>query len=102
MSFPYQKVLIIGATSGIGKALATKFVEKGTKVIVAGRREENLNAFAQEHGRDYVKTKVVDIMQLDQVRSFHADGWCMETNCNRSLTLPPMSLLIAPTSTASL
>ena len=74
MSFPYQKVLIIGATSGIGKALATKLVENGTKLIIAGRREENLSAFAQEYGRDNVKTKVMDIMQLDQVRRFHVDG----------------------------
>lgn len=67
MSFAYDKVLIIGATSGIGKALATKLVENGTQLIIAGRRKENLDAFVQDHGPENVTAKVLDIMQLNQV-----------------------------------
>lgn len=37
MSFPYKKVLVIGATSGIGEALAAKMVDNGVKVIVVSR-----------------------------------------------------------------
>jgi short-subunit dehydrogenase len=37
MPFAYKKILIIGATSGIGEALATKLVENGTQVIISGR-----------------------------------------------------------------
>ncbi|KAJ5390773.1 uncharacterized protein N7496_001841 [Penicillium cataractarum] len=70
MPFAYKNVLIIGATSGIGEALATKLVENGTRVIVSGRRKDNLDAFAQRHGADKVKTKVFDIMQLDQIPQF--------------------------------
>lgn len=67
MPFAYKKVLIIGATSGIGEALATKLVENGTQVIISGRRKDNLDAFTQRHGSDKVKSKVFDIMKLDQV-----------------------------------
>lgn len=81
MPFTYKKVLVIGATSGIGKALATKLVENGTQVIVSGRREENLDAFVQQHGSDKVKTKVFDIMQMDQ-----ASLRCCSTRRKSSLT----------------
>lgn len=71
MSFPYKKVLIIGATSGIGKALAVKLVENGTQIVIAGRRKENLDEFVQQYGSDKVASKVFDVMQLDQVRPPH-------------------------------
>jgi NADP-dependent 3-hydroxy acid dehydrogenase YdfG len=67
MPFAYKKVLIIGATSGIGEALAAKLVENETQVIISGRRKDNLDAFVQRHGSDKVKSKVFDIMKLDQV-----------------------------------
>lgn len=66
-SFPYQKVLLIGATSGIGEALATRLVESGTKVIISGRRRENLDRFVEKHGTEKVTAKVLDVMNLDQV-----------------------------------
>jgi NADP-dependent 3-hydroxy acid dehydrogenase YdfG len=69
MTFGYKKVLIIGATSGIGKALADKVVENGSKLIVAGRRKENLDAIVQKHGSDKVSAKTFDVMQLEKVKS---------------------------------
>ncbi|RAL10255.1 putative short-chain dehydrogenase/oxidoreductase, partial [Aspergillus homomorphus CBS 101889] len=73
MSFPFKKVLIIGATSGIGKALATKLVQNGTPVIVAGRRKKNLDAFVAQHGSDNVHAAVFDVMQLDKIPQFASD-----------------------------
>ena len=52
MPFQYKKVLVIGATSGIGKALASRLVQEGSYVIVVGRRKENLEAFVHEHGSE--------------------------------------------------
>ncbi|PYI34477.1 putative short-chain dehydrogenase/oxidoreductase [Aspergillus indologenus CBS 114.80] len=72
MSFPYQKVLVIGATSGIGKSLATKLVENGIRVVVAGRRKENLDAFVAQHGSDKVDSAVFDVMQLEKIPEFAA------------------------------
>ncbi|KAJ5239921.1 short-chain dehydrogenase/oxidoreductase [Penicillium chermesinum] len=73
MTFSYEKVLIIGATSGIGKALATKLVQNGTKVIISGRRKENLETFIQDNGSDKVQAKPFDITQLDQINKFASD-----------------------------
>jgi NADPH:quinone reductase-like Zn-dependent oxidoreductase len=67
MSFPYQKVLLIGATSGIGEALATRLVENGTKVVISGRRKENLDKFVDKHGEDKVAAKPLDVMNIGQV-----------------------------------
>lgn len=38
-----KRVIIVGATSGIGKALACKYAEAGDKVAITGRRQELLN-----------------------------------------------------------
>lgn len=67
MAFPYKNVLIIGATSGIGKALANKLVQNGIPTIIAGRRQGNLVDFVQQHGTDKVKSKAIDVLQLDKV-----------------------------------
>jgi short-subunit dehydrogenase len=37
MPFQYKKILVIGATLGIGEALAERFIAKGSHVIVVGR-----------------------------------------------------------------
>ncbi|KAB8277474.1 hypothetical protein BDV30DRAFT_193582 [Aspergillus minisclerotigenes] len=73
MSFPYTKVLVIGATSGIGKALATKLVQNGTQVVIAGRRKENLEEFVEEHGSGKVKSKVFDVMNLEAIPQFASE-----------------------------
>ncbi|EAL86298.1 hypothetical protein KXV22_008667 [Aspergillus fumigatus] len=73
MAFPYKNVLIIGATSGIGKALANKLVQNGIPTIIAGRRQGNLVDFVQQHGTDKVKSKVIDVLQLDKIPQFVAD-----------------------------
>ncbi|KAJ5762621.1 short-chain dehydrogenase/oxidoreductase [Penicillium manginii] len=73
MSFPYQKVLLIGATSGIGEALATKLVENGTKVVIAGRRQENLDKFVEKHGEEKVASKALDVMDIGQIAKFASE-----------------------------
>lgn len=67
MSFGYKKALVIGATSGIGRAIAEKLVQNDISTIIAGRRKENLDDFVQTYGRDKTQAKVVDIMRFDEV-----------------------------------
>ncbi len=38
-----QAVVIVGATSGIGRETALKFAEKGANIVVAGRSQESLD-----------------------------------------------------------
>jgi NADP-dependent 3-hydroxy acid dehydrogenase YdfG/Tfp pilus assembly protein PilF len=46
-------ILITGATSGIGRATATKFAANGYRLIITGRREERLHALQQELNERY-------------------------------------------------
>ena len=52
-------VLITGGASGIGLALAQRFLRAGSRVIVCGRREDKLEAARLAHPE--LKTRVVDI-----------------------------------------
>ncbi|GKZ62742.1 hypothetical protein AnigIFM49718_010165 [Aspergillus niger] len=104
MSFPYKKVLLIGATSGtslcqspkrevtgadtatgIGRDLATSFIQHGRFVIAVGRRQGNLDAFVQEHGADRAAAFQLDTSQLDKIPFFlvtqrHPDLDCVFVN----------------------
>lgn len=73
----YKKALIIGATSGIGEALAAKLLSEGTSVIVTGRRQDRLDAFVAKHGSSSSTTTSVgaytlDVTQLSSLPGFAA------------------------------
>ena len=70
MPFQYKKILIIGATSGIGKALASRFIQEGSSVIVVGRRKEKLEEFIHEHGHDKATAVPFDITEMEKIPNF--------------------------------
>ena len=70
MPFLYKKVLVIGATSGIGEALASRFVKEGSSVIVSGRRKDRLEAFVHKHGKDQASAVPFDITEMDKIPAF--------------------------------
>lgn len=73
MSFPYKHILVIGATAGIGRALASRLVQSGAKVTAVGRRKERLDEFVQEHGEDKTNAVQFDISDLDRIPEFAAE-----------------------------
>lgn len=76
MQLKYNKVLMLGATSGIGRALAARLVETGTSVIAVGRRQDKLDEFAKEHSSSHegkVDTAKFDITDLKAIPGFAAD-----------------------------
>ena len=65
-----MKILITGATSGFGKAMAEKFASEGNDLILTGRRAERLAEFAKElHEKFFVQvaTKVFDVQKKEEV-----------------------------------
>jgi short-subunit dehydrogenase involved in D-alanine esterification of teichoic acids len=73
MPFKYKKVLLVGATSGIGWALAERILSaESTKVIIVGRRAERLNELAEKYGKENAIPNVFDITQLSDIPSWAA------------------------------
>jgi len=48
LKFQGKTALITGSGTGIGKAIATKFVENGASVVILGRRREPLDEASKD------------------------------------------------------
>jgi NADP-dependent 3-hydroxy acid dehydrogenase YdfG len=70
MSFPYKRVLLVGATAGIGAAMADRLVSDGVNVIAVGRRQDRLDAFVQKHGQEKASAINFDIGQRNDIDRF--------------------------------
>lgn len=60
----HKKVVIItGASSGIGKALAEKFASEGWNVVISARRLDRLKALEEKYGNDSMLSVKTDVTQ---------------------------------------
>ncbi len=59
--FEGQRVLITGASAGIGRATALEFVARGATVLALARSAERLEALAQACGSERVRVFVADV-----------------------------------------
>ena len=57
-----KQAIIIGATSGLGQAVARQLIAEGWRVGIAGRREERLEALQAEYGKEWVAYRAMDVM----------------------------------------
>ncbi|MFW0791415.1 SDR family oxidoreductase [Gordonia sp. CPCC 205333] len=64
-----QKILISGASSGLGEGMAREFAKKGRALALCARRAEKLDALAAEIVADAerVATATVDVTDVDRV-----------------------------------
>ncbi|KAF4636764.1 hypothetical protein G7Y89_g1319 [Cudoniella acicularis] len=74
MSFPYKHVLLVGATSGIGKSMADRLVKEGVKVTGVGRRKDRVEEFVKKHGNDKADGMAFDIGDIEKAPQFAADA----------------------------
>src|SRR5437764_15085522 len=67
-----KNVLVTGASSGIGAALAEAFAERGAIVGICARREDRLRDVLDRLRKHSPESRswVVDLSQLDAVESF--------------------------------
>jgi NADP-dependent 3-hydroxy acid dehydrogenase YdfG len=65
-----QVVVLMGASSGIGRETALRFAERGTKVVVSARSEEGLSSLVEEiRGKGGQATAVpAEVTEFEQVR----------------------------------
>lgn len=66
-----QVVVVVGATSGIGRITALRFAERGAKVVLAGRSHSALQSLVDEiYAKGGEATSIVaDVSEYDQVKS---------------------------------
>ncbi len=62
-----KTVLVTGASSGFGEAIARRMVCEGHKVILAARRMERLSSIAKDMGREAVHAVQMDVTDRDDV-----------------------------------
>ena len=60
-----RKAIVIGASSGIGRAVASQLVERGWRVAVTARRTEALDELRVMYGADRVTTLPMDVTKDD-------------------------------------
>jgi NAD(P)-dependent dehydrogenase (short-subunit alcohol dehydrogenase family) len=93
--------LILGATGGIGSALAQRLTASGARVVLAARDAAKLDALAASFGDAAVDTIVLDATQFDAVDQGVADVAARHgpiaglVNCVGSLLLKPAHLTTA-------
>ncbi|KAL8281718.1 hypothetical protein RB597_009429 [Gaeumannomyces tritici] len=73
MPFPYKTVLVTGATSGIGRALAERMVANGIFVVAVGRRRDRLDELAARHGPEKLAVEQHDVADLASL-----EGWAKD------------------------
>ena len=94
--FTGQKLIVIGGTSGMGKAVANRVLEQGGTAVVVGRRAEKVQAAVDElQGYGSVVGEQADISQLherqvliDRLNTKHGDATLLVNSAGVFLPKP--------------
>lgn len=69
-----EKILITGGSSGIGLAMAKKFISEGADVIITGRNEEKLKKAVDGISSPHIDFFVWDVSDLDLLKEKMAEA----------------------------
>ncbi|MFM5905728.1 MAG: SDR family oxidoreductase, partial [Micrococcales bacterium] len=69
-----RRVVVTGASSGIGQATARLFAARGWQVVGVARRADRLATLAAETGIDTFVADVTDQTQVDSLRDYLANS----------------------------
>ncbi|RLB39548.1 MAG: short-chain dehydrogenase [Deltaproteobacteria bacterium] len=74
LEFDSKVVLVTGGSRGLGKDIAISFARRGAKVIICGRKQENLDRAAGDFSKEGLKVVTINahIAKPDQVSSMFA------------------------------
>lgn len=66
-----QVVVVVGASSGIGREAALQVAKKGAKVIVSGRSEAKITSLVNKirSFQGEVTSVIADVAEFDQVKA---------------------------------
>jgi len=95
MSFDGQKVVIIGASAGIGEATARAFAARGAAVIITGRSKERLEAAVRRIGHP-VLTAEVDATSREALDAFFDTTGLDTTGFDTTGTVDHLVLCASP------
>lgn len=79
-----KSILITGATSGIGEALALKYANKNTHLFLCGRNKERLNDIVKKCSE---KGAIVDGDIIDVNNKKETENWILKCNQKKELDL---------------
>ena len=65
-NYPYKRAIIVGASSGIGEAMALELTASGVQVALVARRVEELERI-QKKSPDTLKVYPHDVRTFDEV-----------------------------------
>ena len=65
-----KNIVITGGSSGIGLAMAKKFISEGANVLITGRNEQKLVAAVNQLEHDKCKYIVADVCDVEHVNNF--------------------------------
>lgn len=65
-----KKIVITGGGSGLGYAMAKKFISEGAEVVISGRNADKLKAAAEKIGSFNCKTVVADVCDVAHSMDF--------------------------------
>lgn len=65
-----KKIVITGGGSGLGLAMAKKFISEGAEVLISGRNQDKLILAVEELGESKCKFMVADVCDVEHSREF--------------------------------